>query len=132
MNTSKNSRVNLKYRMIFVMGDKCCICGYNRSRTALEFHHINPAEKDFTLSGNANRGWDFVVQELPKCILVCANCHREIHEGVIDGPKTTSFIKDRADEISQEIYKLKHKTPNTCPLCGATISTNSKACLEYS
>ena len=128
----KSSRTNLKYRMIYVMGDKCCICGYDKSRTALEFHHINPSEKDFTFSANTNRGWDFVVKELPKCILVCSNCHREIHEKITYSPQVTSFNEMRAYEVSQDIYKLKHKTIKTCPFCGTFINNSAKACGECS
>ena len=52
---------------------------------ALDFHHLNPKEKDFNLSNrNLNMDWDVIKEELDKCILVCSNCHREIHynEGV--------------------------------------------------
>ena len=79
----KNSRERLKKRMVYVMGDKCQCCGYDKCISALEFHHINPEEKKFTFSANTNRGWATVVPELKKCVLVCANCHREIHSGLI-------------------------------------------------
>ena len=75
----KNSRQRLKARLVYIMGEKCCICGYNKCVTALEFHHINPQEKEFTLSTNANIGFEKAKEEIKKCILVCANCHREIH-----------------------------------------------------
>jgi len=65
-------------------GEKCQCCGYDKYIGALEFHHIDPNEKDFSLS---HRGycysWDKVKKELDKCILVCSNCHREIHAGII-------------------------------------------------
>ena len=50
---------------------------------ALDFHHINPEEKDFMLSDrNLILDWNEIKKELDKCILVCSNCHREIHAGV--------------------------------------------------
>lgn len=60
--------------------NKCSICGYNKCSEALEFHHLNPKEKDFNLSDrDLILDWQIIKQELDKCILVCANCHRELH-----------------------------------------------------
>lgn len=58
---------------------ECSRCGYDRSFAALEWHHRDPSEKD----PSWNRGWNYnrLKQELDKCDLVCANCHREIHYG---------------------------------------------------
>lgn len=61
-------------------GGVCVKCGYNRCNSALEFHHLNPNEKDFSLSQKKQTRFnDEIKRELDKCILVCANCHREIH-----------------------------------------------------
>ena len=59
----------------------CCIkCGYNKCMGALEFHHTDPTQKDFAISNNGTtKAWSKIIIELEKCILVCANCHREIH-----------------------------------------------------
>ena len=65
-------------------GGKCVVCGYNRSVTAMEFHHLDPTQKDFGISSNSNRAWEKIRIELDKCVLVCSNCHREIHEGIIE------------------------------------------------
>ena len=76
----KNSRARLKERAVYVMGDKCAICGYDKCQTALEFHHLNGKEKDFTISNHSDRiDWPIIKKELDKCIVLCANCHREIH-----------------------------------------------------
>ena len=58
----------------------CIICGYNKCDDALEFHHINPKDKKFNLNATscANNNGDKIATELNKCILLCANCHREI------------------------------------------------------
>ena len=67
-------------------GNKCAICGYDRCSEALDFHHIDEDSKNFTISDrNLPTGeWPLIQKELDKCILVCANCHREIHANFID------------------------------------------------
>lgn len=61
-------------------GSKCERCGYNRCMEALEFHHIDPTKKDFNVSSRGHtRSWKRVKEELDKCVLLCANCHRELH-----------------------------------------------------
>ena len=47
---------------------------------ALEFHHLNPNEKDFGISFNLSRTIEDLRAEVDKCILVCSNCHAEIHQ----------------------------------------------------
>ena len=69
-----------KQRAIEYMGGSCCKCGYSKCSYALEFHHTDPTEKEFSLSQTGvTRSWDRLLAELKKCILVCSNCHREIH-----------------------------------------------------
>lgn len=61
-------------------GGKCEICGYNKCSDALEFHHEDPSQKEFSLSDrNLILDWQAIKLELDKCKLVCANCHREVH-----------------------------------------------------
>jgi hypothetical protein len=74
-------RKKLKSMAVDYKGGECEKCGYKKCITALEFHHLDPSQKDFGISVDGNtRGWVAVKTELDKCILVCANCHREIHE----------------------------------------------------
>lgn len=69
-------------------GGKCIFCGYNRCSQALDFHHINSAGKDFGISDKGyTRSWQKVEEEIDKCVLVCANCHRELHVGIKQLPK---------------------------------------------
>jgi hypothetical protein len=60
-------------------GGACTKCGYDKCQDALEFHHVDPSVKEFHL-GEA-RGYNIAKLrvELEKCILVCRNCHTEIH-----------------------------------------------------
>ncbi len=62
-------------------GGKCSVCGYDRCLKALEFHHLESDKKDFGISAKGyTRSWQVIKEELDKCILLCANCHREKHE----------------------------------------------------
>lgn len=69
----------MKRRMVEYKGGKCVICGYNRNPAGFDFHHTDPTKKDLALGKMRNRSFDKIKQELDKCILVCATCHREIH-----------------------------------------------------
>jgi len=74
-------RKKIRDMAIEYKGGKCSICGYNKCKNALEFHHLNSNEKEFGLSQSGlTRSWDKVKKEIDKCILVCANCHRELHD----------------------------------------------------
>lgn len=73
----------LKHILVEYKGGKCQKCGYNKCEGALQFHHRNPNEKDFTLSQVNLNDTDFSIdklkQEVDKCDLLCANCHFEEH-----------------------------------------------------
>lgn len=76
-------RKELRQKAINLWGGKCKICGYKKCDKALEFHHIDGKDKEFGISQRGvTRSWKKVEQELKKCILICANCHREVHAGV--------------------------------------------------
>jgi len=64
----------------------CTLCGYNKCAHALEFHHRNPEEKEFYISASnvRRRGWIEAIDEMNKCTLLCSNCHREVHKGVVN------------------------------------------------
>lgn len=62
----------------------CQVCGYNRSHWALDFHHLNEAEKKYTPSKLHYAGFKNIDRELENCMVLCTNCHREHHAGVID------------------------------------------------
>ena len=68
-----------KMEAIEYKGGKCQNCGYNKYYGALEFHHLNPKEKDFDWGKLRKRSWPDIKNELDKCVCLCANCHREVH-----------------------------------------------------
>ncbi|EKE16042.1 MAG: hypothetical protein ACD_11C00053G0001 [uncultured bacterium] len=63
------------------LGGRCSVCGYNKNLSALTFHHVNPKKKSFQLDlrSLSNRKQSRINKEVSKCILVCHNCHSEIH-----------------------------------------------------
>ena len=77
-NVEKNRewKMQEKQKAVDYLGGKCSSCGYSKCLTALEFHHVNPSEKELY-----NSHWTFErnKNELDKCVLLCANCHREEH-----------------------------------------------------
>lgn len=123
----KEWRTNTKKKIIEALGGKCQICGYHKSISALEFHHINPKEKAFTLSTYMSRStkpWKDLVAEASKCILLCANCHREVHSEITELPKVFQVLdetlissnKDNTPQQTpcQKCGKLKHHNLNFC------------------
>jgi len=60
--------------------NKCFICGYQKCWAAIDFHHINPEEKDIGIAKLIDRRMTREYQkELEKCIPLCRNCHSELH-----------------------------------------------------
>lgn len=71
-------RIKVKKKLVEYKGGKCERCGYDRCIDSLEFHHLDPNEKDFTIGGKSF-SFERLRIESDKCILICSNCHKEIH-----------------------------------------------------
>ena len=78
-NSQKLRGLKRKLELIESRGGKCEVCGYDKNIAALEFHHINPDEKEFQLDMRhlSNTSLERLQNEVNKCQLLCANCHRE-------------------------------------------------------
>jgi hypothetical protein len=74
---NRELRRKKKTKLVALFGGRCVDCGYGAHEAALQFDHIDPAQKKFTISGGAGiaKSWDVLVAEARKCELVCANCH---------------------------------------------------------
>jgi transcription elongation factor Elf1 len=80
-------RRKIKNLAIEYKGGKCQICGYDKYQRALDLHHIT-GNKEFGIADKGyTRSWEKVKTELDKCILVCANCHRELEAKITQLPK---------------------------------------------
>ena len=61
-------------------GKSCEKCGYNKCIIALDYHHINPNSKLDTVARlSTHSNIETAIAETNKCVLLCANCHREFH-----------------------------------------------------
>jgi transposase len=89
-------RVAKRRRMMKVMlvaeaGGGCAVCGYDRHLRALAFHHLDPADKRLQISWNGvTQSLETLRIEAQKCVLLCANCHAEVEDGLIELPATVS------------------------------------------
>jgi hypothetical protein len=83
--------VKRRNKALDYLGGKCIICGYDKCSRALSYHHIDPSTKLFGISGNHCRSWEVLKTELDKCVILCANCHMEVEDGIID---LTKYLAD--------------------------------------
>lgn len=109
----------LKMRAVEYKGGKCEKCGYDKCISALEFHHLDPSEKEFTITQGYIKSWEKTKIELDKCILVCSNCHREIHYMNVDDTKRNLTL-----------YKVKDENRKFCPICGEEKSERASLCVS--
>ena len=75
-----------KLELVNAAGGCCTLCGYNKNLAALTFHHIDTDKKNFKLDMRSlsNRRLEVIRAEAEKCILVCQNCHAELHNPHLD------------------------------------------------
>ena len=120
----KSWRKRTKERMVAAMGGSCQCCGYDKCKDALAFHHVDPTKKELGFGGlRANpQNWDTTVQELKKCILVCHNCHSEIHAGVRTLPNQYSKFNDEYTDYKKVLEY------DECPVCNKSKDKKYKFC----
>lgn len=120
----KKWRENCKTRMVEAMGGACQCCGYNTCQEALAFHHIDPSQKELKFGSiRANPvNWNKIVEELKKSILVCHNCHSEIHAGVREVPENRAVFNENYSD-----YRNMNKY-DSCPVCGSEKPIKQKFC----
>lgn len=68
---------------IYSLKTRCLICGESEP-VCLDFHHIDPNEKEFTIGKHRNKSKENLLNEINKCVCICANCHRKVHAGIIN------------------------------------------------
>lgn len=99
-------RETRKQEIIDAIGGSCQLCGYDKAVRNLAFHHIS--NKEFELS---SRGFQYsiekIIAEVRKCILVCHNCHGEVHDGLVEESK----IEKAHSEVKRimDVYLQNHQ-----------------------
>ena len=68
-----------KLKAIDYLGGKCCVCNGVFKPAVFDFHHIDSSKKESNPGNLMGRKWERLREELDKCVLLCANCHREVH-----------------------------------------------------
>lgn len=118
----KKWRKETKARLVEAFGGKCGICNYSKCIEALEFHHLEPSQKDFSIA-HSIKSWDKILKEIIKCICVCCRCHREIHYGLIEIPRSIPKF-----DPAKIVYSPQVKEFDDCPVCGKSKEAIRKTC----
>jgi len=123
----KKWRNATKERITESLGGKCVICGYDKCTAAMDTHHVDPELKTFSFSKmRANPiSWARIVEELRNCVLLCSNCHREVHAGYAEVPKNATSFNDEYEDYLAEKSK---KFFDTCPVCGGQKIVKAITC----
>lgn len=123
----KDFRRRRKENLIKVLGSKCCLCGYDKCIGALEFHHIDETNKKFQLSSGNCHSLDEDLEEVKKCILVCANCHREIHTTDIYKDVDLWNFQNYNEDFEKQLREENKPKEYFCLKCGKKITKYSKS-----
>jgi hypothetical protein len=110
-------RNKTKLKLIEAMGNKCARCNYDKCKYVLHFHHINSNGKDDTIANFLRnpRKIQIIIEEAKKCVLLCANCHGELHASLwnlneinipqIDDSIDFNMVPEKKEHICQQCGK---------------------------
>lgn len=120
---TKLKRKKSKEKAIEYKGGSCDYCGYNKNSASLEFHHLNPLEKDEHPSKMIGKDWENLKKEIDKCILLCSNCHREEHQKIDDRISLENNFKDfQLSNFSSNILTGKNTGKMSCYMCDIVLT----------
>lgn len=119
-----------KQNLLNICGNKCAICGYSKCNAALEFHHLKAEEKLYSIAKNGTcHDLETDIEEIKKCILVCSNCHREIHNNeysLEELQELQFFDANIIEQLRQEKIDLFTQKKYFCKKCNKEITRYSK------
>jgi hypothetical protein len=122
-----NWRRRTKLNLIEEAGGCCQVCGYNKHPGALEFHHIDPSTKNFHLSRKGTTlAYEKLRIEASKCLLLCANCHREVEGKVTSINNLKSLIDLTKAPLQQRVIKQYFY----CVDCSKRCSDHASRCVQ--
>lgn len=80
--SNRDKKREFKRKIVEYKGGKCVLCSES-SLPVLEFHHIDPSKKEFSFGSKQPTVFAKVKEELDKCVLLCSNCHKKVHAGIL-------------------------------------------------
>jgi len=115
-----------KVELIKLKGGKCEKCGYDKNISALDFHHIDPNIKEFQLDArkSANTKMFKLIEEVAKCELLCANCHRETHHPDLNLINMDEILKN----IDENVLSIRTINKPKCIDCNIEINYGCVRC----
>lgn len=125
----RSARKRTKKRIVEAFDGKCCICGYDKCLSSLALHHLDPSEKELAISGwrATPTIWGKIVNEMRKCVLVCHNCHNEIHDDECETEVPDDAIRFN-EEYADFDFNRDASEFDKCPVCGETKRKENKTC----
>lgn len=118
-------RRRAKNRLIAAFGGACGLCGYNRCARNLVFHHLDPSIKGDGFGQFQSRAWIRIVDEVRKCVMLCHNCHGEVHAGLHSDLSSCQRFNEAFLDYDRSKDPTTHRTtglsprpsPKATPLC---------------
>lgn len=78
--SNKKARKKNKHLVnTYKLNKGCSVCGYNKCYAALDFHHVDEKKENISIMARQSYSWNNIQKEIDKCIVICSNCHRELH-----------------------------------------------------
>jgi len=118
-----------KMKIIKYKGGECKLCGYSKNPKALEFHHRDPAKKDFSISSFKNSNIKKLKKEADKCDLLCSNCHKEVHDAIWKSGNTINW-KVYNNVLNGSMKDLRAKGKKYFCSCGEEVSGAKRKCIK--
>ena len=117
-----------KIELIELKGGCCEKCGYNKNVAAFDFHHKDPTQKDYQLDMRklSNTSMIKLMEEVEKCELLCANCHREHHSPDLEMSMVKSLIKN----VDDSVLEIKEVGKPKCVDCNCEVNYGSTRCIK--
>lgn len=112
-------RHNNKLKLFQAFSSKCGCCGLVDHPIVYDLHHIDPTQKEFTITSQI-RSWKNVVAEAKKCRMLCAPCHRKFHAGVLALPDEMPIFDESLIEVVT--------TEDECPVCSGRKPISQITC----
>lgn len=104
---------NRRNKAIALLGNKCTDCG---STENIEIDHVNPEDKEFSLSKRWGQAWEKIRAELAKCQLLCVTCHAH---------KTKTYIVNKRHHGTTTMYRHGCRC-SACSACAVRYNREYK------